>query len=238
MSFILDALRKSETERQRQSGPGLVDAGYRPPARQKSPWPAVVAVVLTANLALMAWYLLREPAPAPATPPVAAAPAASTAPAAAPPAAPPAARSLADAAGVAPPEDGPYDATADLPALDPGAPAAATEPLAALPADAGAGAAALAPPAPEAVPPPAGSGRVADDLPSAAQVMESGAIPYKDLHLDIHVWSDKPEERFVFINMRKYGEGAVLPEGPRIDAITRDGVSLSQDGQRFVLTRD
>ena len=38
MSFILDALRKSETDRQRQSTPGLVDAGYRPPARRRALW--------------------------------------------------------------------------------------------------------------------------------------------------------------------------------------------------------
>ena len=47
-----------------------------------------------------------------------------------------------------------------------------------------------------------------------------------------------PAERFVFINMRKYGEGAQLPEGPRVEEITQDGVVLSQAGQRFALSRD
>jgi general secretion pathway protein B len=250
VSFILDALRKSETERQRQAGPGLVDAGYRPPARRRSVWLPLLALVLTANLALMAWYLLRPVAPD-ADAPHAGAPAgtAATGMPAAPPAAPPAAtaaapsagRSLADAAGVAAPEEGPWEATADLPASDgaveAGVPEAAAEPAAGgVPPAAATAATGIAQEAAGAA--PARPAIVEDDLPTATQLMESGAIPPRPLHLDIHVWSDVPAERFVFLNMRKYGEGAELPDGARIEEITRDGVVLSQSGQRFVLNRD
>jgi general secretion pathway protein B len=53
------------------------------------------------------------------------------------------------------------------------------------------------------------------------------------LHLDVHVYSNQPTERFVLINMRKYSEGGRLQEGPVVDAITPDGVILSFRGQRF-----
>lgn len=243
MSFILDALRKSETERQRQAGPGLVDAGYRPPARRRSVWLPLLALALTANLALMAWYLLRPAAPD-ADAPQAAFPAGTaatgtpSAPPAAPAAAPPAGRSLADAAGLAAPEEGPWEATADLPAID-GAVEAGVPEAAAEPAAGGVPPAAATGIAQEAAgAAPARPAIVEDDLPTATQLMESGAIPPRPLHLDIHVWSDVPAERFVFLNMRKYGEGAELPDGARIEEITRDGVVLSQSGQRFVLNRD
>jgi general secretion pathway protein B len=51
------------------------------------------------------------------------------------------------------------------------------------------------------------------------------------------VFSTKPAERFVFINMRKYREGTTLQEGPTLESITRDGAVLSYHGLRFVLPR-
>ena len=39
------------------------------------------------------------------------------------------------------------------------------------------------------------------------------------LHIDIHVFSANPAERFVFINNRKYVEGATLTEGPVLERI-------------------
>jgi general secretion pathway protein B len=53
------------------------------------------------------------------------------------------------------------------------------------------------------------------------------------LHLDVHVYSEIPQERFVLINMRNYHEGERLQEGPVVDAITPGGVILSFRGQRF-----
>jgi general secretion pathway protein B len=58
------------------------------------------------------------------------------------------------------------------------------------------------------------------------------------MHLDIHVFSENPAERFVFINMRRYDEGQVTQEGPRIERIARDGVVMDYQGQRFFLPRD
>jgi general secretion pathway protein B len=55
------------------------------------------------------------------------------------------------------------------------------------------------------------------------------------LRLDVHVFSDQPQKSFVLINMRKYREGEKLQEGPQLDEITPDGVILSFHGQRFRL---
>jgi general secretion pathway protein B len=57
------------------------------------------------------------------------------------------------------------------------------------------------------------------------------------MHLDVHVYATKAAERFVYINMRKYHEGATLQEGPTVERIRRDGVVLSYRGLRFILPR-
>jgi general secretion pathway protein B len=59
-----------------------------------------------------------------------------------------------------------------------------------------------------------------------------------DLHLDIHVYSDQPADRFVFINMKKYKENSTLTEGPGVREITPDGVVLEHAGTAFLLPRD
>jgi general secretion pathway protein B len=217
VSFILDALRKSETERQRQAGPGLVDAGYRPPARRRGVWLPLLVVVLAANLVLMGiFWLRREPRPANAA--TAAVPAAGAQPTVTPAVRPPAA-ATPDAGAEAQ-----FAAIADMPAVD-------------------------EPPVTEVLEPPpepavqvrseANTGpAVSEDLPTAEQLVAEGALSIPALHLDIHVFSPTPAERFVFINTRRYIEGAQMSEGPRVEEIREDGVVLSVEGRRFLLTRD
>jgi general secretion pathway protein B len=53
------------------------------------------------------------------------------------------------------------------------------------------------------------------------------------LSLDVHVYAERPPERFVLINLQKYREAETLQEGPRVDEITPDGVILSYQGTRF-----
>jgi general secretion pathway protein B len=63
MSFILDALKKSETDRQRQNGPALFEVRVAP-TRDKLPlWAVGLGVLLAVNLVIVAWVLLRRPAP-------------------------------------------------------------------------------------------------------------------------------------------------------------------------------
>ena len=66
----------------------------------------------------------------------------------------------------------------------------------------------------------------------------NGTVEIPDLHLDIHVYSDAPEDRFVFINMSKHRENSQLSEGPRVEEITPDGVILEYRGTSFLLPRD
>ncbi len=64
MSFILDALKKSENDRQRQSGPALFEVRV-PPPRSRFPLLAVAIVsLLVVNLGVVAWLMLRKPAEA------------------------------------------------------------------------------------------------------------------------------------------------------------------------------
>lgn len=67
MSFILDALKKSESDRQRQSGPSLFEVKVAPPRRTLPIWAIAIAVLLGINAIVVSWMLLRRgPAPQPA----------------------------------------------------------------------------------------------------------------------------------------------------------------------------
>jgi general secretion pathway protein B len=61
MSFILDALKKSENERQKQAGPALFEVKVAPPPRRFPAWAVVVGVLLGVNLmVLIAVLLMRD----------------------------------------------------------------------------------------------------------------------------------------------------------------------------------
>jgi len=73
--------------------------------------------------------------------------------------------------------------------------------------------------------------------PSLSELLATGTnLP--NLQLELHVFSPNPTERFVFINSSRYGEGDILQEGPQVITITIDGVILSYAGQNFMLQRD
>jgi general secretion pathway protein B len=226
MSFILDALRKSETERQRQAGPGIAEAGYRPPAPPRSVWLQVLLAVLVANLLLLAAFWWRNGARM-AAPAASSAQAALRAQAPAPVVPQPHVVTPASAARAAGAED---PVTAPLPEPAAGANPATPRmevleppPGPLPPASAGASA-----------PPSAATG----ELPSADQLVTAGVLTGPPLHLDLHVYSARPAERFVFINTRKYTEGAEVQDGIVVEQITPDGVVLSRKGTRFSLARD
>ncbi len=89
MSFILDALKKAEAERQRQTGPTLLEVRVAQPRRRFPTWTIVIGALLAINILLLIAFELRRP-PAGAEPAASATPAA-TAPVAAAPAAVPSA---------------------------------------------------------------------------------------------------------------------------------------------------
>ena len=57
------------------------------------------------------------------------------------------------------------------------------------------------------------------------------------LTVNAHAWTENPDTRFVLINLRRYGEGDRLQEGPVVRRILRDGVVLEFQGQLFSLPR-
>jgi general secretion pathway protein B len=250
MSFILDALKKSESERQRQSGPALFEVKVAPPRGRFAPWAVLLGALLMVNLVIVAWLALRSPR-SERTPAVAA-PLAAAGPVAAPPAQqvpypPTAPASVAagasekSAAATSPLAEPPPQAVASRQA---GVPVAvpAGEPREAAPATEGAAAADDYAPAVE-------SQGGARPMGSVTRSTESGLPTYQDaaavpgaglpeLRLDLHVFAAKPADRFVLINMTKLREGDSLPQGVHVDNITPDGAILSYHGTRFVLMHE
>ncbi len=74
-------------------------------------------------------------------------------------------------------------------------------------------------------------------IPTIDQLRLDGSLQLAELHLDIHVYSDDPAGRFVFINMVKHREQSRIAEGPIVNEITPDGVILRYQGRNFLLPR-
>jgi general secretion pathway protein B len=218
MSFILDALKKSENDRQRSTGPALFEVRVAPPRSRFPIWAIAVGVLLVVNLGVVAWLVLRANPPAA----VAQAPAPTPAPSAPTPAAPPA-PALAAPASVTfsqsadeqtVPNDVPDEgfanddyAPAEEPAID------------------------------NSAPPSVQRGSVAG-LPTYEKARQDAGGRMPELRMDMHVFSPKPQDRFVFVNMRKLKEGEALPDGVRVESITNDGAILSYQGSKFTLERE
>ena len=60
MSFILDALKKSENERQRQVGPSLADVQVSQRRNNKPWWAVAVGALLVVNLGVLIVVLVRD----------------------------------------------------------------------------------------------------------------------------------------------------------------------------------
>ena len=226
MSFILDALKKSESDRQRHSGPALFEVKVAPPRSALPLWAVAVAALLVVNLAIVVWMLWPHPAArsadssTAATSPAAQGPQAAAASTPAPAPAPPPLSLTAPAASPAAPALPPTPAVARGAGDNPDDYAPAAEPAAA----------------------PSLSNRVrratADGVPLYQDAAATAGASIPQLRLDLHVFAQRPQDRFVMINMHKLREGDSLPEGVRVDSITPEGAVLSYSGSRFLLPRD
>ena len=214
MSFILDALRKSETERQHKGSAEFASVPTSEDRREGPPaWLWVLGALLLVNLAVLVGILLRPDVGAPET--VAAS-------------SPPVEAVVEARAEDAPREDFASRVAAareNAPAVEEPPPAVEETPVATTVPTA-------APVTLPAVSRPAGA------LPTIREVRAQGRVSLPDLHVDIHVFSEVPGDRFVFINMNKHKEGSQLSEGPLVEEITPDGVVLSMNGTTFLLPRD
>jgi len=223
MSFILDALRKSELERQRQSGPLIAELPISRVDR-RPPWAMLaIGLLLALNAGVLLFFLLRDTTPAVTS---------VDAPAAVavlPPA-------------VVPPVTGTH---APLPANENDGAGPASADHEASVGDAMAGSASSPPAAPDptllpAAPAPAVSVTrmpAADLPPSIDELPAPATAGLSELSMDLHIYADDPAKRAVFINGRRYQQGAVLAEGPTVEEITREGAILRHRGQRFLLPR-
>ena len=267
MSFILDALRKSEHDRQRQTGPALVDTPVAAPKPKSNTWAVAAIALLVVNLLAIGGLLLfksrDEPTAAAAAPQAAtdtpAAPAASQTAGSAVPA-PAAQASITQTAPptapVAPP---PMLRPAAEPAYAPGSNPLERE-VAGAPAmeSEAAAAAAAPPPGPAAVQATRRGSVVYQELPEAGPITSqpgasqvgssagTGSLPTADefmgrglpeMNLELHFYATRPQERFVFVNGRRYREGDTTAEGVAIVEIVPEGVVMNQGGNRFLLPR-
>jgi general secretion pathway protein B len=213
MSFILEALRKSERERQRGDVPALSNVPIAVASRAAPSWAIAAIALLCAALIAVAWgwwetsssrtnggaSALVAPAPSVA-----------------------AARPPQPAAG------GERGAPIESPRA-----AGATIALRSLAAPA-----ATSAPAPRSAPPHAASATTSPLLRPTVGELRAEGVEVPELTLELHVYSDDPTQRFVFINGNRYVEGDALKEGPKVVEILPEGVALSAAGRDFMLPRN
>jgi general secretion pathway protein B len=222
MSFILDALKKSETERQQQGGAefSTVPVSAERPGAPKWLW--IVGALLALNIVVLAVILLR-PGSAPGQQ-------GTTSESSA------VGSSVQDRFAVEPATDRAMQAqpsSAEL-TFEQQIAVANENRNSQSPAPAPEAATSTAVPTVES----ATRAVSASYIRSFDEARIQGLIQMVDLHLDIHVFGDAPADRFVFINMVKHTEGSKLAEGPTVTEITSDGVVLELQGTTFLLPRD
>jgi len=215
MSFILDALKKSESERQRADTPALYEMKMAPARPGVATWLIVLGALLVINVVVLSVVVLRGAHSA--APQLDATNAGQAAPAAiAPPAPPPANPAPLSAA---PPGAG----------TSPGSPAPDSS--------AGVAAGAADDDAPAVEPPRTVAAADSGDLPTYEQMAGAQGADLPELKLDLHSYSVNPADRFVYLNMQNLREGQATPAGVRLESITPEGAILSWRGSRFFLHR-
>lgn len=206
MSYILDALKKSDQERSRERGPTLasVHGNWRPPQRRG--WHMAVGLTVCLVLAAAGWGGLRwwwseDPSHG------------GTLPAALSPVGPETDDSaigttgadLAPAAGiaVAPTDADPADIALDS---GPAATAGSVE-----------------------------RQRLQPPLQELWELPDPVRAQLPALTFSFHVYADDPPRRTIIINGRRHSEGDEMPGGLRLEEITRDGVIMQFRDRRIMI---
>ena len=231
MSYILDALRKADAERERGTVPGIhaqpMFAGASPPAPAREPRPwlwALVAAVGVALVAALLWALIGREAPRGA---VAPAVAVASTPAAAPALAAPALAGAPSAAALALP-------TA---ALAPTPAPRKPRPVAAAPRHAGDTAASLANP----------KATLRAAAPATAAAPESRVYTMNELPADIRRqlpavaiggsrYSPSKADRLLIVNGQVVHEGDAIAPGLVLEQIKLKAAVLEYKGYRYAIT--
>lgn len=208
MSYILDALRRADAERERGAVPGLHtqampepgdDDEAPPPRRGLAPW-QWLAIGLTGGLAVAVawtWHAGEPPPPPPAAAPLPTLPAAAPPPGATLPAPPP----------VAPPV----------------APAAPAAPVAIAPMRA----------APAPAPAPAASAATARRVNSLAELPPDARAGLPPLAFGGSIYSNTAANRLLIVNGQLMHEGDALAPGVTLEQIRPKAAVLNIRGQRY-----
>jgi general secretion pathway protein B len=231
MSYILDALKKSDQQRQRGATPTLQTAqSIEPPRQTRRAWlyptlALAVAAIAFALGSLRPWRTEAVVVAAPGELPVAA-PVAS-------PAAPPAVASSPQTPPAAPNTAATQTTAAKEPAriasVEPPPRAMPARPPA-LPGDAPAAQKAAAPPA---------SAAVKDDKTPDDKVVALADLPASlraelpPMNITVHAYSRTPKDRLVGVNDKLLREGDTLTPDLVLERITPDGMIFSYKGSRF-----
>lgn len=220
MSFILDALRKSEAARRRSEAPDLFAAmpATPEPVRARTNWPLWLLGALAAvSLIAVLWLLAQRAPEVPSGSPTVDA-TTTTAPT----------DDAAASASISEPVPAPAPMPPQTPApMDPAAPPAATATV--MPPSA-----APLPPQPRELPtPPPEPAIVAPPpaLPPTGSVVSLANLDpatrklLPPLKLSMHLWNETPAQRFVILDGERLREGDLIGELV-IERITRDGAVL------------
>ena len=246
MSFILEALKKVERERVARETPTLHSLALEEKAPRRSRWPWLISGALVLNAAVAGALLWQhenttdtharsnveeESAKAAAPPtaveprpprPAAPAPSAETAlptrqeaPRDAP--AREQQREMREALKSPSPFKAPKAKLSEKPEIAKPPPAAMPKQLEQKPV--------LAPPEDPRL----------DEMPSYVEMPAEVQAVVPDLKVSLMAYVPNPAERLVYIKNRRYMEGDVIEGKLKVEIITRKGVVLSYDGERFLL---
>lgn len=235
MSYILDALRRAERERNLGKAPSLQvvmqhDAGEKPRNTARL---LLIAVTLLAVVGAIAALLLRQPS-APASDivetPAAAAPL-PTAPVVEAPGDAPELSSLDDLAEPEPAPIAPSETEPEIAEIEEPVVALQPEDLQqSIPSKPAADAAAAEAPPVAATPPV--QAESAGGVPLLRDLPPDYRADFPALSVEVHVFDRLAEKRWIMIGGRRYREGEVLSEGPRVVEINEEGIVFDYRGQQ------
>lgn len=236
MSYILDALKRADAERERGHVPGLhaqpLGEGGSADARQRTPrwalWGGLAAGAVV--LAALAWRMGADAnAPVPAAPqPAPARPEVAMAPPAKPVATPAPVTPSPDVPSYAPPPA----AVAAKPVAKDSRPPAATEPAAAVATAAPVPAVKAAPTAASSAP---AKPQAAAPIPLFAELPSSLRQQLPTLAVGGSVYSDDASSRFIMLNGEVVKEGSQPAPGLVVERIEPRSAVLRFKGERFRL---
>ncbi|MGI9265007.1 MAG: general secretion pathway protein GspB [Gammaproteobacteria bacterium] len=263
MSFILDALKKSENERQRQTGPALATVPTSVSSGSDKKWITLLVIVMAIVIAVLIVLLIRRDAPTQGVAVVETISRTNPDARISRPTDEPIARPVTQ------PTDNPTVPVVDNQSLPPATDAAKPSPASVTGEERSVRSLRdevpqepvsnpdTAPPrtSGQAVTPPSGTAtrpitsstaaapesRPATDvssMPTARDLVLQGILSGPQMHLDLLIYSDDPGRRAVFIDGQKYRQGDRIKNGPRVHEIVPQGAILDNGSQLYLLDPD